>query len=218
MKKIILGAALLGVALSGAAAEPATTAPVAKAAVKAEAYPKTAWLLDDFEGGGVSKIKTGWYAGCDTNNLGTTLVPQPFKVTPGGCPLSPANSGHIQGHYGKNQAPWPWAQLSLDLKSPKAGVDISGYKAIWFYAKGDNKNYKITLVRDAVTDYADFAAVFLAKKDWTLRQIELKDFAQPNDWGKKIPASWKDVSQVEPGLRRHGLRCQHRPGCLHQVS
>jgi hypothetical protein len=206
MKKIILGAALLGVALAGAlaadqAAAPAAAAvaPAAAAAVKAVPYPKDALIIDDFEGLGVSKLKTGWYAGCDTNNLGSKLEPQPFKVTDGGAPLTPGHCGRIFGHFGKNQAPWPYAQLSLDLKSPKAAMDISGYKAIAFWAKGDMKNYKVTLCRDAVTDYADFAAPFFAGKQWKQVVIAFTDFSQPSDWGKKVPAGWKDVNQVKWG-------------------
>ena len=70
--------------------------------------------IDDFEGEG-NIAGTGWFAGCDKNNLGTTLAPDPFVPESGGAPASPKKFARIHGHFGKNVAPYPWASLSTDF-------------------------------------------------------------------------------------------------------
>jgi hypothetical protein len=203
MKKLILGAAVIALALAplaGFAAEKkaAKAKPAAGKAVKAEALPAGALLVDNFETPGAkSKLNTGWFSGCDKNGLGSTISPDPFKPTAGGSPLSPKFCGFIKGHYGKNQAPWPWAQLSIDTKDPKAGSDLSAYKGIQFYAKGDKKNYRVILCRDAVKDFADFEVAFFAGSEWKLVKKGFEDFSQPN-WSKApVKAGWNDVNQIK---------------------
>jgi len=60
--------------------------------------------IDDFEGEG-NIAGTSWFAGCDKNNLGTTLAPDPFVPETGGAPASPKKFARIHGHFGKNVAP-----------------------------------------------------------------------------------------------------------------
>jgi hypothetical protein len=147
-------------------------------------------LLDNFEGSTVAG--QSWWAGCDNNNLGTTLLPQPFVPETGGCPKSPGHSGRIHGHFGKGIAPWPYAQLVLTL----AKGDLRPYSALKFYVKGDGGHYKVELRTPAVKDFAYYASEFDAPKDWTLVTLPLKSFAQPSTWGKAVPADFSAVEKI----------------------
>jgi hypothetical protein len=163
------------------------------AAPAAEAAPAKATadlLLDDFEGPTASNGQS-WWTGCDANNLGTTIQPQPFSPEKGGSPLSPGHSGRIHGHYGKNQAPWPWANLTLAL----AQHDIRSYRALRFYVKGDTGRYRVLLCRSTVKDFGYHSSDFDAPAKWTLVTLPLSDFVQPS-WAQPQAADFKDIEKI----------------------
>lgn len=157
--------------------------------------PDGAWKLDDFEiansGSGIGY----WSADCDHNNMGTTQEPSPFQRLEKGSPLSPAYCAGIKGHLGPSEAPWTWSYLSVPLNNQGKVADLNGYKELWFAAKGDGKYYITTLRRQAVKDYCDFQADFIANGDWTLVKIALSHFAQPS-WGTQLPHDLSDVTQL----------------------
>jgi hypothetical protein len=153
------------------------------------------WKIDDFDGMQTG-TGTGWWTGCDNNKLGTTLAPLPFAVEKGGSPSSPKACAHIKGHYGKNQAPWPYAQLSIALDPSNGPKDLKAFKGIQFYAKGDGKNYKVVIQKDSVKDYADYEYLFTAGKDWTLVTISFNQFSQPS-WGKPVPPGFSDATVLK---------------------
>jgi hypothetical protein len=147
-------------------------------------------LLDNFEGATASNGQS-WWAGCDSDKLGTTLEPQPFVPSAGGANGS-AHSGRIHGHFGVHTgSSYPWAQLTLALSNP----DIRGYSAVTFFAKGDGGRYRVQLNRSAVKDYAFPAAEFTAPKEWTLVTLPISGFAQPS-WGQSLPVDYKDVEKI----------------------
>lgn len=168
--------------LKAKAGSPAAAAP---AAAKAAAD----MLLDDFEGD-VAKNGMGWWNGCDTNNLGTTLAPQPYAAQAGG---KTGRCNRISGHLGSNKAPWPWASTGLKMSNP----DISGYSGISFWVKGDGGRHKVQLQRTAVTDFAHYYAEFVAPKAWTKVTLPFSAFAQPATWGNKVPVAWNDVESLQ---------------------
>jgi hypothetical protein len=160
------------------------------AAAAAPAAKATADLLvDDFEAP-TAKNGQGWWNGCDDNKLGTTLEPQPYAPAPGG---HSGSCNRIHGHMGANKAPWPWAQTGLKLTDP----NLSGYSGVSFWAKGDGLVHRISLQRTAVKDFAHFYAEFTAPKAWTKVTIPFTQFAQPADWGEKIPMAWTDVETIQ---------------------
>lgn len=150
-------------------------------------------LLDNFEADMASNGQS-WWSGCDSDNIGSTLAPQPFVAEKGGSPLSPGRSGRIHGTLGKDtgQAPWPWASFALALSDP----NISGYSAVSFYTKGDGGKYTIQLVKTAVKDFANYQAQFTAGKEWTKVTIKLSEFAQPS-WGAPVAAGFTDVEKIQ---------------------
>jgi chitinase len=148
-------------------------------------------LISDFEGGGVAhKLGGNWEASFDANKLGTVFKPSPLS------PTSQGKGGskyclRMYGHYGRNQAPWPYAEMLASLGT----ADISGYKSLRFAVKGDGKTYDVKLMRAAVRDYAQFRASFTASKEWTTVEVKFDDMKQP-DWGHKLSKVWVDVSGI----------------------
>jgi hypothetical protein len=164
------------------------------AAVAAPSAKATAdLLLDDFEGA-TAKNGSAWWAGCDDNKLGTTLLPQPWAPEKGGSKDSPGHSGRIHGHYGSQKAPWPWASLALALTNP----DISGYSALRFWAKGDGSTVRVQVGKVAVKDFATHESQFKTSADWTLVTLPLDGFKQPN-WGKAVGDVFNDVEKISFG-------------------
>ncbi len=151
-------------------------------------------LIDDFESGGTSNPLGGnWMTDTDHNNLGTVMYPIPFKPGAGGSKDSPKFGAHIFGHYGKSIAPWPYAMLTGTL-GPTQGqaVDLSDFKTIQFWAKGDGKDYSVVLARAAIQDYANPRNDFKAQAGWTKVILNLADFKQPT-WGRQVPPKVSDI-------------------------
>jgi hypothetical protein len=147
-------------------------------------------LVDAFDGG--PKIGGSWEVYKDDNNLGTKV--NPFAVEKDGNPTGSKGHGRFSGHIGKNMAPFPWAVL--DLSWQDAGTkDLSEYKALRFWAKGDGKKHRARIGRAAVEDFCYPEAPFVAPKEWTRVTLALSDFRQP-DWGKQVAAGFKDVKMV----------------------
>lgn len=157
--------------------------------------PKDAWKLDDFEQTSPTSGIGGWSADCDHNNMGTTQEPSPYQRLEKGSPLSSGYCAGIKGHLGPSEAPWTWSYLSVNLNAQGQVVNLNIYKELWFAVKGDGKYYIATLRRDAVKDYCDFQADFLAPGQWTLVKIPLKQFAQPS-WGTQLPHDLSDVKNL----------------------
>jgi len=158
--------------------------------------PAKLTLIDDFESGGMSSAAgCYWWAGCDSNGLGTTMSPMPYQMTAGGSPKSPKYAAHIYGHLGSNKAPWPFVALNVNTSPQSKATDLSQYKGIQFMVKGDGGKYSVQIERDAVTDYAHFTASYRAPKDWTIVRIPWDKFTQPS-WGKKVDPGVKDVLKI----------------------
>jgi Carbohydrate binding domain (family 11) len=145
-------------------------------------------LVDDFNGGG-PKIGKTWEIHCDSRNLGTKV--NPFGIEKGSARSDKGEHGHFSGHLGRKMYPWPYAlvELAFSNDGPK---DLSAFKAVRFYAKGNGKTYRVGLGRNAVTDHCHFEHSFTAPKEWTLIVCPLDEFVQP-DWGIQIAKGFKDV-------------------------
>ena len=151
--------------------------------------------VDGFEGQGLAHGLGGsWSASFDKNSLGTVFNPQPTAWTSGGH--TSEHALHLWGHFGKSRAPWPFAALVADFEP----TDFSAVQALRFWAKGNNKPSGASLHRLAVHDYAFPSAVFSVSNAWSLVELPLADFKQPN-WGQKLDPSWTDVNAIafQPG-------------------
>jgi hypothetical protein len=136
-----------------------------------------------------------WESSFDPHNLGTTQSPQPFAVSASGY----AGSKYclrISGHFGKSQKPWPYA----DMRASFASNDLTAYSGLRFWAKGNDKDYIVAIVRDAVADYSHYRAPFKATASWQQVEVRFADFRQP-EWGDPKPLAWNDVTAIsfQPG-------------------
>ena len=153
------------------------------------------FLVDDFEGGASAKNGAVWIAEFDKHNMGTKITPFPFASSPGGSSTSPGNAGHISGHLGPSRAPWPYAVLSIDLNTPARPVDLTQFKALEFWAKGDGKNYRVQLSKASVADWSHPQHEFKPTKNWSKLSLPLSKFAQPS-WGVKVGNTANDVNSI----------------------
>ncbi len=160
------------------------------------------FIVDDFE---AATAKNGgvWISEQDPHNMGTTLLPKPFTTSPGGAPGSPGQAGHISGHLGPSRAPWPYAVLSIDLNAPPRPVDLTQFKALEFWAKGDGKNYRVQLSKASVTDWSHPQHEFKPPSKWTKLSLPLAKFAQPS-WGIKVSNVANDVNSIVFGAMDGG--------------
>ena len=157
-------------------------------AARGKAVPFTgpSLLFADFEGELTHALGGGWSASFDKNGLGTVFNPDPPLWSDGG--KNGKRAWHSWGHYGKSRAPWPYAALIASF----AVSDFEPVAKIRFWAKGDGKRYGLALQRSSVHDYAFPVALFTAPGDWTLVELQLSDFKQP-DWGQKVPGPFTDA-------------------------
>jgi Complex I intermediate-associated protein 30 (CIA30) len=165
-----------------------------------EAVTGTAVPVDDFESD-MPAMGGSWWEGCDQNDMGTTLIPNPFERLAGGSPLSPGFCAGMKGHLGPNEEPWTWASLTLSLEKDGTPADLTPYRALRFYVKGDGKEHVVQLQKESVKDYADFQAVFVSPFAWTQVTLPFDQFSQP-DWGARLERKFDDVKALsfQPGL------------------
>jgi hypothetical protein len=150
--------------------------------------------VDDFESDHPS-FGGGWWAGGDQNNMGTTVSPDPYERLKGGSPKSPGYCAGIKGHLGPNEPPWAWASLTLSLGTEGGTVDLTPYKALRFYTKGDGKTHRVSLDKAVVKDYSNFNADFTSPKNWTQVTIPFEQFSQ-RDGGLKVEKKFDDVKDL----------------------
>lgn len=147
-------------------------------------------LLDDCERGGNANMWGGlWFSFDDRQHGGSSEVtPTPglaFQMSPEG-----AHSMYCARIVGKITTKYKWGYIGMgtDLKCPEAPVDLSPFKGIRFYVKGDGKMYRFMIHSQATKDFDDFGYNFTAPQSWTQIKILFKDMTQQG-WGK--PARWE---------------------------
>jgi hypothetical protein len=150
-------------------------------------------IIEDFEN--PSGKSGGFWFEFDKHPLGTVAQPNPFKLSPGGSPKSPGNAAHIWGTLGASRAPWSWVQLQVFPNRTKRAEDLSGYKCVSFYVKGDGGRYNVAFIRKAVQDYDQFHYEFVAPKEWTEIKVPFTALKQAG-WGKPIDGGFTDVTQI----------------------
>ena len=144
----------------------------------------------------------GWSCGSDQNNMGTTLEPDPYERLKGGSPLTSGYSAGLKGHLGAAEEPWTWVALWHGLAPKENPLDLSTYKAMVFYARGDGKEYAVSLNRASADKNCSFKARFTAPKKWTKIRIPLEDFSPPNNC-TDIGSGFPDTTSLSFGPILH---------------
>ena len=172
-----------------------------------------AWLLDDFENEEAWKTPGGggWWAGGDQHGMGTTVDPDPYQRQKGGCPDSPGYSGGIDGHLGPDEEPWTWASFGYNWHGEQGPEpkDLSAYRFLEFWVKGDGTDLKLALENDAVKDFDRFTTRVKTTKRWQKVRIALADFKQAG-WGKVVADPLKAVRGISFSPTLHETDYQFR--------
>lgn len=173
---------------------PNPAAPPSEPVISARKTPTADWLLEDFES---PTGRTGplWLE-FDKNGLGTRAAPSPFQAEVGGATASPGHSAHVSGSLGSNKAPWSWVQLQLHLNPNRAAEDVSGFKTLRFFVKGNGGRYAVAFEKAAVTDHDHFRYEFTAPSTWTEVVVPLAELKQAG-WGKRVPPRFDDVIRID---------------------
>jgi hypothetical protein len=77
----------------------------------------------------------------------------------------------------------------------QAPTDLTGYKALRFWVKGDGTTHTVKMHRMAVKDHAFPMASFATTSTWTQVTLPLADFAQPA-WAQQVAGGLSDVHLV----------------------
>lgn len=149
--------------------------------------------VEDFDSAGPHGT---WMCVHDTNGLGTVMKPEPFQVSPGGAPGSSKGAAHVWGHLGANQAPWTWAQLQIGLKPDGSPVDLTRFKSVGFWVKGDGSVLQVRVMKRSIADSDHFAMSFPTGPDWVYVRLPLDAFRQAG-WGKPSPQVFDDVTGLD---------------------
>ena len=152
------------------------------------------WLVEDFEN--PAGLSGGLWFEFDRNPLGTEANPHPFVLTPGGAPKSPGSCAHIWGKLGADREPWTWVQMQIMLNPSKQPTNLTAYKSLRFFVKGDGGRYGVTFVKAAVSDYDDYHYEFTAPSEWTEIDVPFSQFRQ-HGWGKAVPHVFDDVTRIQ---------------------
>lgn len=150
-------------------------------------------MLEDFES---PRGRSGplWLE-FDKNGLGTSALPSPFQPEPGGAAASPGHAGRIRGTLGANKAPWSWVQLQVHVNPGRMPQDLSGYKSLHFFVKGNGGRYAVAFAKASVTDHDQFRYEFTAPASWTEVVVPFSELKQAG-WGKPVAARFDDVERI----------------------
>ncbi len=165
--------------------------PAKREGVSIEHLPE---LVDDFEDGDqLSNWNSQWQVVTDQVAGGSSTCA--IQIIPQGAEGS-AKSLQLSGEV-TTQFAYGFASVSLSLAPAGAeAVDISRYKGIQFYAKGDGKQYRAVFSSLAVIDFDDFSYMFTAGEDWQLVKIPFARLIQMG-FGKRMEWTGKDVTSLQ---------------------
>jgi len=151
-------------------------------------------VLDDFEDGDqLSNWNNRWEVMTDVVAGGSSTCAMEI-VTQGA--KDSAKSLQLTGEV-TTDFPFGFAGVSLYLTPPGAdAVDVSQYKGIQFYTKGDGKQYRAAFSTLAVVDFDDFSHLFTAPQQWQLVEIPFAELRQMG-FGKRVKWTAKDITALQ---------------------
>jgi len=95
--------------------------------------------------------------------------------------------------------PYGFAGCGISFTPDRQGLDISKFKGLKFWARGNGVNFVVRLESPLITDYAFHGCEFFADNDWEEFVIPFEDFRQPF-WKTKqvnIKDILKSVSSIQ---------------------
>jgi len=129
-------------------------------------------LISDFEdGAATAKFGSGWQVATDQMMGGKSTAQ--MKVVDGGAENS-NKALQVTGEIAEGRITWAGA-LFFPGPTPMAPVNLSGRKAISFWAKGDGRTYQVMLYAKS-KGYIPAMKGFTAGPDWKKITILISDF------------------------------------------
>jgi RHS repeat-associated protein len=151
--------------------------------------------------GFLDKVYVGtayWFAFDDSDSNGTSQVSLTHRNTthpPREGDLSMDGCAEMAGIVNKIGNKSGWVGLGRALKTDESPTDVSQYKALAFFAKGDGKKYSVKLKTGSVTDNDYHQFVFTVSPEWKQYVIPFYLFEQQG-WGKQVQLNGTDVKSV----------------------
>jgi len=157
--------------------------------------PDRIGMISDFENTGMhTPFGTDWREVNDKAGGGVSTADA--EIVAGGA-NGTRHALHVHGKVSVGDYLFPMGGVGLPLGPVKdhipKPVDISKYKGVQFWAKGDGKRYMLRVADEDVKDYNFHHYQFTTTADWQLVRIpfaELKQF----DWGQRVGLTGHQVS------------------------
>ncbi len=158
------------------------------------ASESTAKLVSDFEGTMGSSMGFQWRAIDDKGAGGVSTAKA--TLDPGGAEGT-RQAIRVSGMVKVESFPFPFAGLGLPLgpvgKDRNIGTsDLSGYRGIQFWVKGNGKHYMLRIESNLVSDFNLHHYPFEAGREWTLVRVPFSELKQW-EWGGRVP--WKKAAR-----------------------
>ena len=149
----------------------------------------TGIMVDDLEDGDrFNSFRGTWFTYDDSNSGGDSqLTPAAFSTFSPlqGGPLSSSQYAKITGNV-TTTYPDGFVGIGMDLNpNNNQPRDLSQYKAIEFWTRGDGKTYRFKIHSTATADYDDYGYNFTTSSEWERHVIPFEDLTQEG-WGKSV--------------------------------
>ena len=162
--------------------------PVVSVVSKPKAVPVA--LVDNFESEDPFELK-GRFKGRWTLDMDEMGSQADVERSPGH--RWPSHGLQVRGKRVPNRVPdYSYLQLVATLED----ADLSTYKGIQFWMKGDFNSYRLALPLANITDHDHYAAYIPHQAgEWTLIQIPWRRFSQAG-WGKPVRFDFKQLQGI----------------------
>ena len=116
-----------------------------------------------------------------------------YSVVGGGAAKT-KNALRISGNLTRDFKYGPFAGAGVRIDNN--GRDLSGYKGLRFYMRGDGGTYRVSVPSAVVKNHNEFGKEVVAGKAWRLVSIPFAQLAQGN-YGPRVKWTGRDVRGVE---------------------
>ncbi|GEM_PF-42322 len=156
--------------------------------------PPSGPLVEDFEDGDTISRWGGRWTAVDDRVAGGSSHAQ-IDIVPAGAHGS-RHALKISGRVTTRFTWGPFAGAALSLsRDPQSTVDVSAYRGIQFYVRGDGKTYRMLVHIAAVKDYDAFFASFTAGNEWRLVRIPFSELRQQG-FGRRVEWNARQVKSI----------------------
>jgi hypothetical protein len=147
------------------------------------------FMLSDFEEGLVDRLGDEWKPEDDSPNGGNSRSSLNTGDGQG------ASKGSLRMEYTLGPAyKYRYAIAKVEFQNP---IELSSYKSLSFWVKGNGKKLKIHLCSATVKDYDWHGSTFAATpQDWTEYVVPFASLTQEG-WGRPRPLDLKKIQRIE---------------------